>query len=97
MTFNTITLPGVTNARDLGGYPAGDKKIKKGVLIRSGELCRAEAEAITTLREKYRIQKVLAMRPAKMRRTYLPAVGVCVVLIIYVLIVFVTNQLNNLL
>ncbi len=45
---------------------------------------------------KYRIQKVLAMRPAKMRRTYLPAVGVCVVLIIYVLIVFVTNQLNNL-
>ena len=46
---------------------------------------------------KYRIEKALALRPAKMRRTYLPAVGVCVVLIIYVLIVFVTNQLNNLL
>jgi len=45
---------------------------------------------------KYRIEKTLALRPAKMRRTYLPAVGVCVVLIIYVLIVFVTNQLNNL-
>ena len=45
---------------------------------------------------KYRVEKVLALRPAKMRRTYLPAVGVCVVLIIYVLIVFVTNQLNDL-
>jgi len=45
---------------------------------------------------KYRIEKTLALRPAKMRRTYLPAVGVCVILIIYVLIVFVTNQLNNL-
>ena len=45
---------------------------------------------------KYRIEKTLALRPARMRRTYLPAVGVCVVLIIYVLIVFVTNQLNNL-
>ncbi len=45
---------------------------------------------------KYRIEKTLALRPGKMRRTYLPAVGVCVVLIIYVLIVFVTNQLNNL-
>lgn len=45
---------------------------------------------------KYRIEKTLALRPAKMRRTYLPAVGVCVVLIFYVLIVFVTNQLNTL-
>ena len=31
-----------------------------------------------------------------MRATYLPAVGVCVAMIIYVLIVFVMNQLNNL-
>ncbi len=45
---------------------------------------------------KYRVEKTLALRPAKMRRTYLPAVGVCVILIIYVLVVFVTNQLNNL-
>ncbi len=45
---------------------------------------------------KYRIEKTLATRPAKMRRTYLPAVGMCVVLIIYVLIVFVTAQLNTL-
>ena len=45
---------------------------------------------------KYRVQKTLSMRPGKMRRTYYPAVGVCVAMIIYVLIVFVTNQLNNL-
>lgn len=42
------------------------------------------------------IQKTLSTRPGKMRATYLPAVGVCVVMIIYVLIVFVMNQLNNL-
>ena len=45
---------------------------------------------------KLNIQKALSTRPGKMRATYLPAVGVCVVMIIYVLIVFVTNQLNHL-
>ena len=45
---------------------------------------------------KLNIQKTLSIRPGKMRATYLPAVGVCVVMIIYVLIVFVMNQLNNL-
>lgn len=46
---------------------------------------------------KLKVQKTLSSRPAKMRRTYLPAVGICVVMILYVLIVFVQNQLNNLL
>ena len=45
---------------------------------------------------KYEVQKTLSVRPARMRRTYLPAVGVCVAMIFYVLIVFVTSQLNNL-
>ncbi len=45
---------------------------------------------------KLNIQKTLATRPASMRRTYLPAVGVCVVMIIYVLIVFVEHQLITL-
>lgn len=45
---------------------------------------------------KLNIQKTLSTRPGKMRLTYLPAVGVCVIMIIYVLIVFVMNQLNNL-
>ncbi len=46
---------------------------------------------------KLNIQKALSTRPAKMRRTYLPAVGVCIIMILYVLIVFVKNQLNILL
>ena len=45
---------------------------------------------------KLNIEKTLSVRPGKMRLTYLPAVGVCVVMIIYVLIVFIMNQLNNL-
>ena len=45
---------------------------------------------------KLNIQKTLSTRPAKMRRTYLPAVGVCVAMIIYVLVVFVMDQLNTL-
>lgn len=45
---------------------------------------------------KLNIQKTLSTRPSRMRMTYLPAVGVCVIMIIYVLIVFVMNQLNHL-
>ena len=45
---------------------------------------------------KLNIQKTLSTRPGKMRMTYLPAVGVCIAMILYVLIVFVMNQLNNL-
>ena len=45
---------------------------------------------------KLNIQKALSVRPGQMRATYLPAVGVCVVMIIYVLVVFIINQLNNL-
>lgn len=45
---------------------------------------------------KLSIQKTLSTRPGKMRLTYLPAVGVCVAMIIYVLVVFIMNQLNNL-
>lgn len=45
---------------------------------------------------KLNIQKTLSTRPGRMRMTYLPAVGVCVIMIIYVLIVFVMNQLNHL-
>ena len=42
------------------------------------------------------MQKQLSTRPAAMRRTYLPAVAVCVVLILYVLVVFVMNQVDTL-
>jgi len=45
---------------------------------------------------KRNIQKTLALRPGQMRRTYYPAVGVCIAMILYVLVVFVMDQLNNL-
>ena len=45
---------------------------------------------------KLNIQKALSTRPDQMRMTYLPAVGVCVVMILYVLIVFIMQQLQNL-
>ena len=45
---------------------------------------------------KLQIQKQLSTKPGKMRRTYLPAVGVCVALIVYVLVVFTMNQVNTL-
>lgn len=44
---------------------------------------------------KLRVQKQLSTRPAKMRRTYYPAVGVCVAMILYVLVVFVVDQLST--
>ncbi len=57
MHNNEILLPGVSNARELGGYPVGDKYIKKGVLIRSGSLSEALPEAVDAdmklIRDKY--------------------------------------------
>ncbi len=44
---------------------------------------------------KLKVQKQLSTRPAKMRRTYYPAVGVCVAMILYVLVVFVVDQLST--
>jgi len=44
---------------------------------------------------KLRVQKQLSTRPGKMRRTYYPAVGVCVAMILYVLVIFVIDQLNS--
>ena len=45
---------------------------------------------------KLQLQKQLSTRPGQMRRTYLPAVGICVALIIYVLVVFTMAQVNTL-
>ena len=45
---------------------------------------------------KLQLQKQLSARPGQMRRTYLPAVGICVALIIYVLVVFTMAQVNTL-
>jgi len=46
---------------------------------------------------KENIKRELSLRPGKMRRTYYPAVGVCIAMILYVLVVYVIHNLNNIL
>lgn len=46
---------------------------------------------------KENIKRELSLRPGKMRRTYYPAIGVCVAMILYVLVVYVIHNLNNIL
>ncbi len=41
-------------------------------------------------------KRELSLRPGKMRRTYYPAIAVCIAMILYVLVVYVINNLNNL-
>lgn len=58
-----IGLSGVENARQLGGYRcAGGKKIRDGVLLRSGKLFGATQEDIRLLTGKYRLTKVIDLR-----------------------------------
>ena len=68
MVKNFISLPGVSNTRELGGYPVGDTVIRKGVLIRSGNLVNAKPEAVLTLREKYQLQTVIDFRSKDKRK-----------------------------
>ena len=67
MYDNAIDLPGVLNTRDLGGYPAGDRRIRQGVLIRSGVLCNAAPEAVEILHDKYHVQTVIDFRMSGVR------------------------------
>ena len=62
MTDNKILLPGIRNARELGGYPAGDRVVKKGVLIRSGSLSKAGPEDVRILNEEYHVQTIIDLR-----------------------------------
>ena len=45
---------------------------------------------------KENIRKELSLRPGKMRRTYYPAIGICIAMIMYVLVVYVINNFTNL-
>ncbi len=49
------------------------------------------------LQAKGNIKKELSLRPGKMRRTYYPAIAVCIAMILYVLIVYVISNLNSIL
>ena len=62
MLKNEILLPGVHNSRELGGYPAGGRIVKKGVLIRTAELACAAPEAKLKLSETYHVKYIVDFR-----------------------------------
>ena len=62
MLKNEILLPGVQNSRELGGYPAGGRIVKNGVLIRTGELVYATPEAKLKLSETYHVKYIVDFR-----------------------------------
>ena len=68
MVKNFISLPGVSNTRELGGYPVGDTAIRKGVLIRSGNLVNAKPGAVLVLRDTYHLQTVIDFRSKDKRK-----------------------------
>lgn len=62
MIGQSISLPGVFNARELGGYRIGGKRIKSGVLIRTAMLGNASPEALDAFQKQYRLQTVIDLR-----------------------------------
>jgi protein-tyrosine phosphatase len=71
MPEQSINLPGIANARELGGYVIGDKKIKNGLLLRTATLCQASPEVIDILQNKYHVENVIDLRMSD-EQQYLP-------------------------
>lgn len=60
---HVINLDSVQNVRDMGGYPAADgKTIKKGLLIRSGNLAKLSDEDKKTLEDIYHLKHIYDFR-----------------------------------
>ena len=57
-----IGLTSVHNARQLGGYHIGDKRIKEGLLLRSARLSALSEEDSTRLADKYHLQHIFDFR-----------------------------------
>ena len=68
MTSHIIDLPGIGNARDLGGYAVGDKAVKSGVLLRAARLDQAQPTALDRLAREYRVQTVVDFRMTEERQ-----------------------------
>lgn len=71
MLKQAIDLPGVGNARELGGYAIGERRVKSGVLLRTAGLDRATPEAMDALQNRYRVKTVIDFRMSD-ERTPLP-------------------------
>lgn len=57
-----IALKGVGNARQLGGYRIGNRRVRDGVLLRTAALDRIAPEAVEALQRQYRLQTVVDLR-----------------------------------
>ncbi|HBI51806.1 MAG TPA: hypothetical protein DDX72_03380 [Ruminococcaceae bacterium] len=68
MLKQAIDLPGIGNARELGGYAAGDRIIKKGVLFRTAGLDGASKEALDKMQNSLLLQTVIDFRMTVERR-----------------------------
>ncbi|MBR0145845.1 MAG: tyrosine-protein phosphatase [Eubacterium sp.] len=68
MNKQAILLPGVGNARELGGYRIKDQVIRRNVLLRTGTLVQAAPEAIELLSSTYKLQTVVDFRMSSEQR-----------------------------
>ena len=67
----SIGLSTVFNARDLGGYALpGGRVVKKGLLLRGGDLFRLSDEELSILRDKYHLAKVFDFRTSMEIRSF---------------------------
>jgi protein-tyrosine phosphatase len=57
-----INLPGVGNARELGGICIGNQRIKRGVLIRCASLAEISPEAVSLLADQYHLADLVDLR-----------------------------------
>ena len=62
MLEQAIALNGVGNARELGGYKIGNRRIKSGILLRTAVLERIAPEAAEALQSRYHIQTLIDLR-----------------------------------
>lgn len=62
MLKHAIDLPGIGNARELGGYVIGKKRVKEGVLLRAADLSKASFETTEVLRDTYHVQTIVDFR-----------------------------------
>lgn len=62
-TYGWIDFAGLPNTRDLGGLVGADgRRIKPGLLLRSGALCRGDASDIARLHDTYHLGLVVDLR-----------------------------------
>ena len=57
-----VMLPGIRNARELGGYRIGDRIVRPGVLLRTAALNNASSETLIQMQKTYHLQTVIDFR-----------------------------------